>query len=858
MVKKFCEYFRLLSEAYSLTKLLLQSILISILIFAIDAINLPSQYELFSTLIFIPFFDCLFVAFITLVIYCNCKNSNQYPYITAFDETCVVVLLSSILLSISMFFYDSNYQCYKVICLSILVLASIRWLYHRINIMNSKNMVIMNSEKENADFTLNDLLELNTTKRKDVKDIIMLSDHPADYDLLHRNAIVEKIGGYIEKAKYNQTIAIGLKGKWGSGKTTILNLVEKKAKERGSEVLFIKEFDPWVYSSQDAMIQGMLTCILNKLGIDDAERLIKETSSSIIKALYSDDKANSISAFFSNGGSNNLESIRKRLECCLLSQQKNIVIIIDNIERADKENILLLFKLIAAILNLPHLIYILSYDENELKKIFKRDLHTNYNFLKKIIQVEITVPDIEERSKDALVRSCINKALIFYGEDKNNIANYEITIKTIIDKIVDIRELIRFVNSVLSDNFAFVKGVLNLHDLFAIKTIKYFNNDLYDSIYGNREFYISAHREYSLGFHLEALFIHETFDNNAKEYFERLFNDPRNKPFKNLLSELFPYVKYYLDNAEHKYPWSFKDCNIGTAADIDNNCRISSGKYFSLYFSESDNVFTEMHQVIIRFLDFVNDCNSQVKIANKFKELLAHYSDEDNIELMEKLYLLAIQSDFHNRDILVKVIFDGYYSISNGRGFLQISPRNRSAQIICQLLMQIDNKAFEEFLTFIKDKYTHINCLRQIKYWTGLAAPVNAIDYEKRAKRIRDVYYSIRQDVFTNKINIFKPEYYRQENLFGLYDNVENENEVEKVDGDFVDYLKQIINNQNIKYLLKEIVVLDSKFEYHINITRSLAKNIQNEVFTKDLRDSITDIEIKKELDWFQRTFDGK
>lgn len=65
------------------------------------------------------------------------------------------------------------------------------------------------------------------------------------------------------------------------------------------------------------------------------------------------------------------------------NNNKKILFIIDNIERADKENIIFLFKLINNILNFDNTFYLLSFDDERMRKIFDKDLKIDFEYLKK-------------------------------------------------------------------------------------------------------------------------------------------------------------------------------------------------------------------------------------------------------------------------------------------------------------------------------------------------------------------------------------------------------------------------------------------------------------------------------------------
>lgn len=75
--------------------------------------------------------------------------------------------------------------------------------------------------------------------------------------------------------------------------------------------------------------------------------------------------------------------LKKIINAYLKNNNKKILFIIDNIERADKENIIFLFKLINNILNFDNTFYLLSFDDERMRKIFDKDLKIDFEYLKK-------------------------------------------------------------------------------------------------------------------------------------------------------------------------------------------------------------------------------------------------------------------------------------------------------------------------------------------------------------------------------------------------------------------------------------------------------------------------------------------
>lgn len=87
-------------------------------------------------------------------------------------------------------------------------------------------------------------------------------------DLLGRKTFSEYLGKAIYEHDQKAGLVIGLYGKWGTGKTSVINMTEnvikKLAKKDKNEPLIIK-FAPWSYSDKDDLISLFFQSLRNKI-----------------------------------------------------------------------------------------------------------------------------------------------------------------------------------------------------------------------------------------------------------------------------------------------------------------------------------------------------------------------------------------------------------------------------------------------------------------------------------------------------------------------------------------------------------------------------------------------------------------
>ena len=95
-------------------------------------------------------------------------------------------------------------------------------------------------------------------------------------DSLKRARFSEALAKVIQGWRKKPSLVIGLYGEWGSGKSSIKNMVIETLNAEGTQPLSIVEFSPWQVSGQDLLAENFLREIgqaLGKLAAPDKDAL---------------------------------------------------------------------------------------------------------------------------------------------------------------------------------------------------------------------------------------------------------------------------------------------------------------------------------------------------------------------------------------------------------------------------------------------------------------------------------------------------------------------------------------------------------------------------------------------------------
>jgi predicted KAP-like P-loop ATPase len=82
-------------------------------------------------------------------------------------------------------------------------------------------------------------------------------------DFLNRSDFVDRLSKSLVARNGQSTgIVIGLTGSWGSGKSSILNLLREHLRHQYPDAILIVNFDPWLISGRDDLITQFLAQVI--------------------------------------------------------------------------------------------------------------------------------------------------------------------------------------------------------------------------------------------------------------------------------------------------------------------------------------------------------------------------------------------------------------------------------------------------------------------------------------------------------------------------------------------------------------------------------------------------------------------
>lgn len=330
-------------------------------------------------------------------------------------------------------------------------------------------------------------------------------------DLLGRKNFAKDLARAIIRNQEEETLCIGIFGKWGSGKTSILNMMQEEIQtlahnlpEAETPLLII--FDPWNFTSTNQLIQQFFIQLINTFGDDKNKKV-----SGIGKILQEYSDAFSLTEFIptvgpliSRAGTFGLKQLGKFLDkdpikqdiskqkqkviTALRESKRRIVIIIDDIDRLSNEQIRQVFQLVNAVAQFPNTTYLLSFDREIVSKALEEVQGGNGNeYLEKIIQLPIHIPDIGNDCLTSVLLTRLNE--IFEQSDPRPLfwdvrwrELFDSSIKPYIHSLRDINRL----NNLVRFKLLAISSEIEFSNMVAISAFELFRPSVFSWIKENK------------------------------------------------------------------------------------------------------------------------------------------------------------------------------------------------------------------------------------------------------------------------------------------------------------------------------------------------------------------------------------
>lgn len=484
---------------------------------------------------------------------------------------------------------------------------------------------------------------------------------PAE-DTFGRDLFAKRIASILISKNTPDHLTIGIYGKWGDGKTSVINFIKHYLDEEYKDQAIYIDFNPWRYKNEEYLLNSFFKQfaqgITHKLG-EKGKKVAKTilAYSGLIVALaepvtglamfskirgwekvkglvskgYKDfvtdtDFSPAIESLeHSLEKTESLEKQKQRISRQLEKTGKKHIVFIDDIDRLNSEEIQILFSLLKVTADFENVIYVLSFDPAIVATALGQTYpESGHSFLEKIIQVPLNLPKVPKTDLfNELLYPGINSILanssIFPSESEGREIADALR-KGLEQRLNTPRMVKRYLNA-LTFAIPILKGEANIQDLLLIEGLRVCYPEIYELVYVNKDVFIfsDAYKMFQTRTEIEK--------EQSKQREQLLVG--QGKSVRQLLTSLFHLQN---DLIGHKIDME----------DLAKNQRIASEYYFERYFSYSIPRKDIGDQQIANFITSLPSHS----LENSFKQATQLIEDSN-----ESLFLRKIEE---NKEIVLK------------------------------------------------------------------------------------------------------------------------------------------------------------------------------------------------------------
>jgi hypothetical protein len=630
-----------------------------------------------------------------------------------------------------------------------------------------------------------------------ITDQPIAKDNSLDGDILERNSYASHIIKKLEKTKnLDSAFAVGIYSEWGSGKTSMLNLMRREIEQNCDNI--VVDFKPWNSMGKEGLLKNFFETLKSELskhcyGISS---LIDKYMNLLLAV--SDSKLVKVARVMSDINNNaNLSKQFDRINKKIKDSGKRLYIIIDDLDRLYKDEITQVFKLIRESASFKETVFLVAYDrEYVVKALADINCYEPDKYLEKIFQIDVDLPRIDKGVFFHVLKNELSgKLQKEYNEieellqyDENH--SYSIDL-SIFDVVNSLRDLKRFINSFMLI-YDLVKTYVCVKDLFVLELIRFSNKKLYSYIVNESKLLFNKEKIDDDLYWIKLNFDASLYNDNTNNFdlFENLDDNLKNtlgltEIECNLLIYLFPPVKPNGYSFRKYYEKGYKSLNNSFSHSLYSYYRLLENKISDVEFGELKTLKEE-------------ELNCKMNVL---------YESGKINDLINKLKIDQEVKDFNDFQSLVKIMF---FVKRNYNWQLNPIPLYYILnQIVEKNSRKIEKDQFESVLinNFENAKFPYVNDLDVLNSIIKQANKFDKSKFEKIRENIVIAYI----EEFTE----FKQEVFevltRSNTINGVEDLIWT-----KVNQYFKDKVKERICNDVMKSFL-ECIIIKEEEKYKIN-----------------------------------------
>lgn len=299
-----------------------------------------------------------------------------------------------------------------------------------------------------------------------------------------------------------QGLVMAINGPWGSGKSSLLNLIKFELKTvHENDCPIIIDFNPWWFNGRDQLASQFLSLFGSKLrnessGLLKIGELMAEYSGALSKTValstgipWIDVPVNALLKLLKRKP-REVPQLKEEISKLLRRSSRRILFIVDDLDRLTPEETREVFKVVKALADFPNVIYLLSFDKVAVAHSLSNSLGIDGgSYLEKIIQASFALPAVGSSRLQKKLFSDLDRIVEAVPSAEFDSTYWGNVYFDGLDHfIAKPRDIVRVINT-LAVTYPPVAGEVNPVDYIALEFLRVFQPAAYITVRDNKQMF---------------------------------------------------------------------------------------------------------------------------------------------------------------------------------------------------------------------------------------------------------------------------------------------------------------------------------------------------------------------------------
>ena len=328
-----------------------------------------------------------------------------------------------------------------------------------------------------------------------------------DQDRLGRRLFAESIAQDILAAPAESGFTVAVVGEWGSGKTSVLNMVADSLRASEDSVAIL-HFNPWLFSRADDLMTRFFSELGAQLGQHEYLGLknVADSFAGLVESLAPlapVPAASWVARLFgwitrTATRPRSLFERRRDLTGALGSSGSRIVVLIDDIDRLEAGEIREVMRLVRLTSDFPNLIFLLAFDRHRVAKALGDNGGEGRQYLEKLVQVSHDVPVANKATLTEMLIEGLNRLIDARGLGEPDDEVWAHVLYDVLRPLLgNPRDVKRYLNS-LAVTLDVVGQEVALADLLGLEAIRILRPSAFEDLRAHGDFLAMSDSEAQL------------------------------------------------------------------------------------------------------------------------------------------------------------------------------------------------------------------------------------------------------------------------------------------------------------------------------------------------------------------------